>query len=206
MQGGTSMRESTIESLMAKYCYGDPESTDSKILTYVDQFLHGLNKLSGLYETGALRELDQQDVLTMLPPLHCQNGLNIYVGEGSELHTLTRRFFPTERILAIPYSYKKRILNFRLLQAYVRNNSIDIVYNYAPVLPVKGVPQVVRSVYSNLYFPEIDFWKDYSVFQRIKKSLIDKMRLKGTFKADGLIFENESIGEIAKKTGKNKEP
>ena len=78
------MRESTIESLMAKYCYGDPEqSKDSEILTYVDQFLHGLNKLSGLYETGASRELDQQDVLTMLPALHCQNGLNIYVGEGS---------------------------------------------------------------------------------------------------------------------------
>jgi hypothetical protein len=83
MQGGMSMRESTIESLMAKYCYGDTDdSKDSEILTYADQFLHGLNKFSGLYET-VTGDIDQQDVLTMLPALHCQNGLNIYVGEGS---------------------------------------------------------------------------------------------------------------------------
>lgn len=83
MQGGASMREATIESLMAKYCFGDPAvSEDSEILTYVDQFLFGLNKLKGLYET-ATTEVEQQDVLTMLPTLHCQSGLNIYVGEGS---------------------------------------------------------------------------------------------------------------------------
>ena len=72
------MRESTIESLMAKYCFGDPESEDSEILTYADQFLHGLNKLGGLYESAS-GELDQQDVLTMLPALHCQNALNMHL-------------------------------------------------------------------------------------------------------------------------------
>jgi hypothetical protein len=66
---------------MAKYCFGDSvASKDSEILTYVDQFLHGLNKeLKELYETKGTIEMDQQDFLTMLPTLHCQSGLNIYI-------------------------------------------------------------------------------------------------------------------------------
>ncbi len=77
------MRESTIESLMAKHCFGDTAaSEDSEILMYADQFFHGLNKLKGMCETVS-GEMDQQDVLTMLPALHCQSGLHIFVGKSS---------------------------------------------------------------------------------------------------------------------------
>ena len=90
MQGRVSMREATLESLMAKYCFGDSvASKDSEILTYVDQFLHGLNKeLKELYETEGTIEMDQQDVLTMLPTLHCQIGLNIYICSTKKMMAL----------------------------------------------------------------------------------------------------------------------
>jgi hypothetical protein len=82
---GGSMRESTMESIMEKHCFGDPpDHADPEILTYGDQFLHGLNKLKGLYEDTATVDTAQDTaVLTMLPSLHCQSGLNIFVGEGS---------------------------------------------------------------------------------------------------------------------------
>lgn len=79
------MRESTMETIMEKHCFGDPQDNeDSEILTYGDQFLYGLNKMKGLYEDAATVDTVQDTVvLTMLPTLHCQSGLNIFVGEGS---------------------------------------------------------------------------------------------------------------------------
>src|SRR5690606_26524984 len=84
-----------------------------------------------------------------------------------------------------------------LLKSYIVENKIDIIYNYAPILPIKGIPQVVRTVYSNLYFPEINFWGSYPFFTRIKKKAIDYFRLRGTLKADGLVFENKSMQDRA---------
>ncbi len=79
------MRESTMETIMEKHCFGDPpDNEDSEILAYGDQFLYGLNKMKGLYEDAATVDTAQDTVvLTMLPSLHCQSGLNIFVGEGS---------------------------------------------------------------------------------------------------------------------------
>lgn len=121
----------------------------------------------------------------------------MYVGAGSELHGLAKNLFSENQLLAIPYSYGARLFNRGLLKNYVEKNQISIIYNYAPVLPVYRVPQVVRSVYSNLYFPEIDFWGSYPISVRMKKKVIDYFRLKGTLKANGLMFENRSMQERA---------
>ena len=117
----------------------------------------------------------------------------IFVGKDSELHRQALQLLPHENILPMPYSYRARIFNRRLLRRYVTENQIDIIYNYAPILSIKGIPQVVRTVYSNLYFPEINFWADYPLITRLKKSIIDYFRLKGTIRANGLIFENKSM-------------
>ncbi|MES2544103.1 MAG: glycosyltransferase [Bacteroidota bacterium] len=119
----------------------------------------------------------------------------VFVGKNSELHKQSEELFKKTSILSMHYSYMARILNKKTIQQFINDNSIDIVYNYAPVLSIENVPQVVRTVYSNLYFPEIDFWKDYSQKTRLKKKIIDHFRLKGTLKADGLIFENKSMQE-----------
>ncbi|MDD3944783.1 MAG: glycosyltransferase [Bacteroidales bacterium] len=121
----------------------------------------------------------------------------VYVGKNSELHKQVEQLLPVKQILAIPYSYKARIFNRGLLKKYIAKNKIELIYNYAPIIPVKGIPQVVRSVYSNLYFPEINFWGTYPFRTRIKKKIIDYFRLRGTLKADGLIFENRSMQDRA---------
>lgn len=117
----------------------------------------------------------------------------IFVGDNSELHKLAKQLFKSENIFSFPYSYSNRIMLTKRLKNYVVKNKIDIIYSYAPTLQLTGIPQVVRTVYSNLYFPEIDFWKDYSLLKRIKKKIIDHFRLKYTLRADGLIFENQSM-------------
>lgn len=120
-----------------------------------------------------------------------------FLGKHSELDVLAKELFSDDNILSLPYSYKGRITNQNKINQFVKMKSIGIIYNYAPVLPVKGIKQVVRSVYSNLYFPEVNFWEDYPLRQRVRKNIIDYLRLSGTLKANGLIFENESMQERA---------
>lgn len=118
------------------------------------------------------------------------------VGEKSELHRIANSFFLPSNIFPIPYS----LINRFALPAFLSEKeigNIDIIYNYAPTLPIPRVPQVVRSVYSNLYFPEIDFWNGYKGIGKAKKVLIDKYRLKRTLNADGLVFENKSMMDRA---------
>ena len=40
--GGISMLEATMEKIMTKLCFGD--DADTNTISYVDQFLHGLNR------------------------------------------------------------------------------------------------------------------------------------------------------------------
>lgn len=120
-----------------------------------------------------------------------------FVGDGSELDILVKINFPENHILSIPYSYLQRVRSTNKLNSFIKKNCINIIYNYSPVLPVKNIPQVVRSVYSNLYFPEIPFWVGYSFMASLRKKLIDNFRLKGTLKANGLIFENEAMQDRA---------
>jgi len=121
----------------------------------------------------------------------------VFTGEGSELDVLAKKVLPEENILSVRYSYLARYTNNKLLTNFSSRHHIDMVYNYAIVLPLPKIPQVVRTVYSNLYFPEIKFWNSYPKTEQVKKKLIDYFRLKGTLKADGLIFENESMLERA---------
>jgi glycosyltransferase involved in cell wall biosynthesis len=121
----------------------------------------------------------------------------LFVGENSELHVLANQYLPHCQIFAYPYSYRARITAIKRLRRFVKDNNIDIIYNYAPILKIPKVPQVVRSVYSNLYFPEIPFWGSYPRHIQWKKRVIDYFRLKWTLKAHGLVFENRSMQERA---------
>lgn len=117
----------------------------------------------------------------------------VFAGSNSELSILAEENLPESQILSLEYNYKNRILKQGKVKNYVLSNQIDIIYSYGPILPIANVHQVLRTVYSNLYFPEIDFWKGYPFLTKLKKKLIDYFRLKQTFKADGLIFENKSM-------------
>jgi glycosyltransferase involved in cell wall biosynthesis len=80
------------------------------------------------------------------------------------------------------------------LKSIVVKYSIDLIFTmFGPGLPPVGVPAVVGCAYSNLFFPEIDFWKRNSYVKKLKLKLIDKFRLKRTLAANGIIFENEAM-------------
>jgi hypothetical protein len=84
------------------------------------------------------------------------------------------------------------------LNALLKQKNIDIIYNYTAAFAGTKTKQVVRTVYSNLYFPEIKFWTHLSFSGLMKKKIIDYYRLKGTLRADGLIFESEAMMHRAK--------
>lgn len=117
----------------------------------------------------------------------------LFVGSNSELCKLAKENLPESQILSFEYNYQNRVFKQKDIKEFIQSKKIDLIYSYGPILPIKNIPQVLRTVYSNLYFPEIDFWKGYPFFTKLKKKLIDYFRLKQTLKADGLIFENKSM-------------
>lgn len=80
------------------------------------------------------------------------------------------------------------------LKKIVVTHNIDVIYTlFGPGIFVKGIPSITGCAYSNLFFPEIDFWFSYKGLKKIKHILIDWYRLKNTLKSDAIIFENEAM-------------
>lgn len=132
--------------------------------------------------------------------LHSFIGMNLdselffLVAEDSEPHLLLKEMqYPN--YFAVPSNPIKRIL-FEVFKssAILRSNCIDIIYSYFGIgIFDKRIPQVSGSADSNLYFPEIDFWSDFSGLARLKKELIDSYRLWGVKRSTAVVFENEAL-------------
>lgn len=88
---------------------------------------------------------------------------------------------------------------FELFQArkLMRDFDANVVMHFTTAWRYSDVPQVVRSVYSNLFFPEIDFWPRRPRAEYFRRKLIDRGRIVGTLRADGIIFENRAMAERA---------
>ena len=96
-------------------------------------------------------------------------------------------FMPENPILRI-------IKEFLLAKSIIRINNIDIVYTYFGIgLYPKSIPQVSGSADSNIFFPEINFWSDYSKLKKYIKKIIDKYRIWGLKRMTAIVFENEII-------------
>lgn len=129
------------------------------------------------------------------------NGLGntwlILVSEGSEIERLLQKK-NFKRFYAVPSNFIKRSwFEFFEVPKIIAKHNIDIVYSYGPGLPKQRIPSVTRSAYSNLYFPEINFWGNWNFVNRWKFRLKDKFRLSRTLNADGLVFENKKMQERA---------
>lgn len=99
------------------------------------------------------------------------------------------------KIFVVSSNPIKRICQeFTLINKYIKNNGIDIVFTYFGFAFLgKGVKQVIGSADSNLYFPEIDFWKNEKRLNKIRRFLVDQYRVYGIKAASGVIFENKAM-------------
>ena len=76
----------------------------------------------------------------------------------------------------------------------IKKNSIDLVYTqFGPHWPGAKCPNIAGCAYSNLFYPELDFWARLNWYSRFKKRLIDQFRLQRILSADVRIFETEDL-------------
>lgn len=115
------------------------------------------------------------------------------VTEGTNIHRLLEK--EKSNLVIIKDSIRHRVA-FQLLELnnVIEKYEINIIYTlFGPGLHSSKVKSVTGSAYSNIYFPEIPFWEEYPIVQRIKRSIIDRYRLKSTLRSSAIIFENESM-------------
>ncbi len=118
--------------------------------------------------------------------------LVFFVAKNSEAHNYLKNtggwdyhVFPNNPIFCAIYELAFSFSNLKKINP-------DVIYTYFgySLFYFSSVPQVTGSADSNLYFPEIDFWKDESFLRRCAKFLIDKYRIFGLKKSTAVIFEN----------------
>lgn len=74
----------------------------------------------------------------------------------------------------------------------------DVVFTlFGPHWSGLRCPAVGGCAYSNLLYPEIDFWADLPLHQRVMRHIKDHYRLRGLTMADGTIFETEDLAARA---------
>lgn len=151
-----------------------------------------------LFNFSAIKKGGGQNVtFNTLEYIYSNCGLNNYyyfVAKGSPIHQyLVDKKCVT--FFSLPQNPVFRILyEIFLCRKFLFKNKIDIIFSYFGFgLFPKKIPQVIGSADSNLYFPEIDFWKEYSWHKRIIKFLIDRYRIYGLYRANGVIFENSIL-------------
>ena len=95
----------------------------------------------------------------------------------------------------VPSNPLLRILFEFLFGRYIiRKYAIDIIYSYFGMgLYPKNIPQITGSADSNLYYPDIKFWSQYSGLKLFAKKIIDRYRIWGLKRSAGIIFENEAL-------------
>lgn len=104
---------------------------------------------------------------------------------------------------ALRYRLSERSIFKRLwfeiieINSITEDNNIDIVYTlFGTIFVTPKVKIVTGCAYSNLFYPEIDFWRVGRVKKVIKNS-IDYLRLRSYRKADLVIFENQALADRA---------
>ncbi len=76
----------------------------------------------------------------------------------------------------------------------------DVIYTqFGPHWPSLRIPQVVGCAYSNLFYPEVDFWARLPFFKRAVKRIIDRYRMHRVKQADVVVLETPELGRRARR-------
>ena len=140
-QGGDLMTENTIAETMAVLYFG---GDDPEIISYLDQFINGLHRFTGLFTSSEPDEFGQI-VLTMPQKLHRHGGLNIFVGPAS----ITKELLSKKN-----FTNKKEKIAGRTLLRKAKN----VV---ATCKKVMGLVTALGSPYRDGTFPSGTNWDDY---------------------------------------------
>lgn len=83
---------------------------------------------------------------------------------------------------------------------HFKKNNIGAVYTFFGfgMFFWSGVPQVSGAADSNLMYPELQFWHGEPIWRRPLRWVVDKYRVMGLTRADGVIFENPDLLQRAK--------
>mgnify|MGYP001039793808 CR=1 FL=1 len=83
-------------------------------------------------------------------------------------------------------------------RSVIRKLKPDVVYTqFGNHWPGAKVPHVIGCAYSNLMYPEMDFWDAYPARQRFTRRLIDRFRRHRLIAADEVVFETQDLAERA---------
>ncbi len=116
------------------------------------------------------------------------------VTHGTRVHQLLQERY-SERVISIHNTLLSR-LYFQLLglTSIVKRFEIQVIYTmFGPGIFSRGVKSVTGCAYSNIFFPEVDFWQKESFLNKIKLKLIDRYRLRSTLQSDAIVFENAAM-------------
>lgn len=157
-----------------------------------------------LVNLGALKSGGGQNVgLNFLYHVLEENypSFNLYfvVVKGGEIEKVLIKS-GIKKYVTVPRNPVFRIL-FELFfgNIFLKKFNIDVIYSYFGYgLYSKKVPQVIGSADSNIYFPEINFWEEYSGLSLIKRLLVDKYRIWCLKQAKHVIFENKILEQRGK--------
>ena len=164
---------------------------------------HGINIL---VDFGPLKKGGGQNVgLNFIEELKKEQHptFNFYfvVCKNSKIHDAVKDSVWNSSFFVVSQNPIVRVLQeLTQVTRYLKNNNIELVYSYFGfALLATTIKQVIGSADSNLYFPEIDFWKDEPLVTKFKRYLVDKYRVWGVKNAHAVIFENKAMFERATK-------
>ncbi len=170
-----------------------------------------INKLSKLEEK-------KLSIILNLLPLKTGGGVQValdfinQINKSNSLHSwyiVCRKNSVFEKAasdkISILHTVKDSLFN-RLLFEYVYCNKVvkkvspDLIYTqFGPHWPSSNFLNIVGCAYSNLCYPELDFWGKLPFHKKMIKKFIDYCRLKRLLAADVRIFETEDLANRAKR-------
>ncbi len=117
------------------------------------------------------------------------------VCEGSGIKSVLEESQWSDNLIVVSRNPLKRIFEeLTSVSSFVSKNKISAVFTYFGfAIFSRHVKQIIGSADSNLYFPEIKFWNEDKIFNKIKRKLIDHYRIFGIKSAAGVIYENKSM-------------